>query len=100
MPLTDFGSFVGVMDEVDLHWADVNAALGGTPATDLKLEGALTRAEFSTMKDFLEAFLIGFEDLENAREIGAGGKRGVGCSNFKIGRESDLFNGSDLGGQF
>ncbi len=71
MPLSDFGSFVVVMDEIGLHWAAVNVALGGTSATDLKLEGALTRAGFLTAKDVLEAFLIGFEDLENAREIGA-----------------------------
>jgi hypothetical protein len=37
----------------------------------LKLEGALTRAGFITLKEFLDTFLIGFEDLENAREIGA-----------------------------
>ena len=63
MPLSDFGSFVVVMDEIGLHWADVNAALGGTTATDLKLEGALTRAGFITAKEVLDAFLIGFEDL-------------------------------------
>ncbi len=74
MPLSDFGSFVVVMDEIGLHWADVNAALGGTTATDLKLEGALSRAGFMTAKDVLDAFLIGFEDLENAREIGAGAR--------------------------
>ena len=72
MPISDFASYVQVMDEIALHWADVNAELGGTPATELKLEGGFTSADFIAAKIVLDTFLIGFEDLENAREIGAG----------------------------
>jgi len=72
MPLSDFGSYVSVMDEVALHWENVDAELGGTPETALKLEGGFDRADLIAAKDVLDAFLIGFEDMENAREIGAG----------------------------
>jgi hypothetical protein len=72
MPISDFASYVQVMDEIALHWALVDAELGGTPATALKLAGLFGLAEFVTSKNELDAFLIGFEDLENAREIGAG----------------------------
>lgn len=94
MPLSDFGSFVVVMDEISLHWADVNTALGGTTATDLKLEGALTRAGFLTMKEFLDSFLIGFEDLENAREIGAGARDSLkGTLRQKLGQFRGMLRG-------
>ncbi len=72
MPISDFASYVQVMDEIALHWALVDAELGGTPLTALKLAGLFGLAEFVTSKNELDAFLIGFEDLENAREIGAG----------------------------
>ena len=57
--------------EVVLHWADIDAALGGTPATDLKLEGGFSRADLIAARDVLEALNISIEDLENAREIAA-----------------------------
>ncbi|MEK6257556.1 MAG: hypothetical protein AABP62_02960 [Planctomycetota bacterium] len=72
MPISDFASYVQVMDEIALHWALVDAELGGTPLTALKLQGLFGLIEFVAAKDALDAFLIGFEDLENAREIGAG----------------------------
>ncbi len=71
MPLTDLGSYVQTMDEVVLHWLDVNAALGGAPATDLKLEGGFSRADLIAARDLFEDLHISIEDLENAREIAA-----------------------------
>ncbi len=72
MPISDFASYVQVMDEIALHWALVDVELGGTPLTALELAGLFGLAEFVTSKNELDAFLIGFEDLENAREIGTG----------------------------
>jgi len=71
MPLTDLGSYVPTMDEVVLHWADVDAELGGAPASDLKLEGGFSRADLIAARDVFEALNISIEDLENGREIAA-----------------------------
>lgn len=54
-----------------MHWADIDTALGGTPAADLKLEGGFSRADLIAARDVLEALNISIEDLENAREIAA-----------------------------
>lgn len=77
MPITTIGSYVTVMDEVAAHWEDVNTELGGTPATDLKLEGAFTRAMFITMRNDVDASITGLEDLENAREIAGASRDGL-----------------------
>ena len=58
MPLTDLGSYVPTMDEVVLHWADVDAELGGAPASDLKLEGGFSPADLIAAQDVLEALNI------------------------------------------
>ena len=71
MPLTDLGSYVPTMDEVVLHWADVDAELGGAPASDLKLEGGFSRADLIAARDVFETLNISIEDLENGREIAA-----------------------------
>ena len=71
MPLTDLGSYVPTMDEVVLHWADVDAELGGAPASDLKLEGGFSRADLIAARDVFESLNISIEDLENGREIAA-----------------------------
>jgi hypothetical protein len=65
MPLTDPGSYVGVMDEISPHWEDVNTELGGAPATDLKIAGGMTRALFITLRNDVSAKLIDEQDLEN-----------------------------------
>lgn len=69
MPLEGLGSYLPVMVEVLNHWDDVNIELGGTPATELKLQGAHTRALFQLLHDELAALLLGQVDLENGREI-------------------------------
>src|SRR3990172_2595832 len=71
MPLTDIGSYGPVMDEFSAHWTDTNAILGGTPATDLKLEGAFTLAMFITLRNDIAAKLTAEEGFENARQIAA-----------------------------
>ena len=68
MPLTDIGSYLEVSDEVLAHWDDVNVELGGTPATDLKLQGAFTRNAFKDLRDALQVAITEQEDLENIRE--------------------------------
>ena len=74
MPITDIGSYVPTMDLFAAHWDDVNAALGGTPATELKLQGAYTRALFITDRNAIDAAITGLVGLQNAREIGAGNR--------------------------
>lgn len=71
MPLTDIGSYVPVMDEFAAHWAEVNMDLGGGPATDLKLQGGYTRANFVAERGALSAAITELEDLENGRQIAA-----------------------------
>jgi len=70
MPLNGIGSYLPTIDEFLAHWLDVNTELGGTPATDLKLQGGFTRAMFLALRDSLAAALTGLIDLENARETG------------------------------
>ena len=71
MPLEDVGSYPSVMSEFELHWQDVNAELGGTPATDMKLEGGFTLAQFTALRDDVQAKISGLEGLENGRQIAA-----------------------------
>lgn len=71
MPLDDIGSYVPTMNEFGLHWADVNTELGGTAATDLKLEGGFTRAMFLLLRDQIQTAISAMEGLDNARQIAA-----------------------------
>ncbi len=68
MPLNGIGSYLTTMDEVSAHWDDVNIILGGTPATELKLQGGFTRTMFITVRTDLSGAITALEDLENARE--------------------------------
>ena len=61
IPLTDIGSYVPVMDEFSAHWTDTNAILGGTAATDSKLEWAVTLAMFITLRNDIAAKLTAEE---------------------------------------
>lgn len=71
MPLDNIGSYPSVMTEFDEHWGSVNAAQGGTATTDLKLEGAFTRAQFQALLASIVAKLTGAQGLENTRQIAA-----------------------------
>jgi hypothetical protein len=71
MPLEDIGSYPPVMDEFSVHWEDANIATGGTPATDVKLEGAHTRTQFIALRNEIQAKITGAVALENGREIAA-----------------------------
>ena len=71
MALNGFGSYVVVMLEVLEHWDSANTELGGLPASDLVLQGGLTRAQFSADRDAISAGITGIEDLENGRQIAA-----------------------------
>ena len=71
MPLEDLGSYVPVMNAFGVHWVDVNAALGGTSATDLKLQDGFTLAMFLLLGDEVEATIAEMEGWDNARQIAA-----------------------------
>jgi hypothetical protein len=59
------------MDEFSAHWDDVNTFLGGTAASDLKLQGAYTRTMFIADRNAIDAAITGLVGLENSREIAA-----------------------------
>ena len=69
MPLEDVGSYVPVMNEFSVHWIAVNLALGGAPASDLKLEGGFTHAMFLLLRDEIQAKVAAIEGWENGRQI-------------------------------
>lgn len=71
MPLTTIGSYLTTMDEFGAHWEDVNAELGGMPATDLTLAGGYTRDDFLADRATLQAAITDLEDKENDRQIAA-----------------------------
>ena len=71
MPLEDVGSYGPVMNEFGIHWGKVNLALGGTPATDLKLEAGLTLAMFLLLRDEIQAKVTAIEGFDNGRQIAA-----------------------------
>ena len=70
MPIDGLTTYLPTMAEVLAHWLAVNVELGGTVATDLKLQGGFTRAMFQTLYDDLDSLIQGLVDFENAREIG------------------------------
>jgi hypothetical protein len=59
------------MDEFYAHWDDVNIFLGGTAATDLKLQGLYTRAMFFADRNAIDAAITALVGLENSREVAA-----------------------------
>ena len=69
MPLDDIGSYPPVMAEFSAHWEDLDLALGGTSATDLKLAGGFTRTEFLALRTAIQATITALEGLENGRQI-------------------------------
>jgi len=71
MPLEDVGSYGPVMNEFGIHWGKVNLALGGAPATDLKLEAGLTLAMFLLLRDDIQAKVTAIEGFDNGRQIAA-----------------------------
>ncbi len=68
MPITDIGSYPITMQEFIEHWINVNAFLGGTAATDLKLKGAYTLTQFTADRATLGANII-FIDSDNTLEL-------------------------------
>lgn len=65
MPIEEISDYPEKMTEFELHWASVNAALGGSPATDFKLQGGYTVAQFSNDKAAIIAILDDLIGLEN-----------------------------------
>ena len=65
MPIEEISDYPEKMTEFELHWASVNAALGGSPATDFKLQGGYAVAQFSSDKTAIIAVLDDLIGLEN-----------------------------------
>lgn len=68
MPITDIGSYPITMQVFIDHWIDVNAFLGGTPATDLELRGSYTLGNFTADRASLDT-LITFITTDNTLEL-------------------------------
>lgn len=54
MPRIPFQQVLAISQQIIAHWQQVNIALGGTPATDLKLSGAYTIANLTTDRTALQ----------------------------------------------
>jgi hypothetical protein len=65
MPIEEISDYPEKMTEFELHWASVNAALGGSPATDFKLQGGYAVAQFSSDKAAIIAVLDDLIAVEN-----------------------------------
>ena len=65
MPIEEIDDYPEKMTEFELHWASVNAALGGAPATDFELLGDYALAQFSADKALVVTALSSQEGLEN-----------------------------------
>lgn len=70
MTITTIASYPVTMEEYSLHYAQANAALGGTPATDLLLQGGFTKADFDTLQSDVEAAITGMEGRINDAQLG------------------------------
>jgi hypothetical protein len=71
MAITTIGSYLPTMDEFIAHWDDVNTELGGTPTTDLTLQGAYARDGMIADRAALQTAITDLEDKENDRQIAA-----------------------------
>ncbi len=71
MPLSSVGSYLPAAQEFLNHWAQVNLALGGAPATDLKLQGAYTLANLTSDRAALQAAITATEGSDNVRQTAA-----------------------------
>jgi hypothetical protein len=71
MAITTIGSYLTTLDEFIAHWDDVNTELGGTPATDLTLQGGYARDGMIADRAALQAAITDLEDKENDRQIAA-----------------------------
>ena len=71
MPLSSIGSYLPTTQEVINHWTQVNAALGGAPATDLKLQGGYILATLTSDRAALQAAITATEGSDNVRQTAA-----------------------------
>jgi len=69
MPIVGHGTWLPTIDEYGSHWDAANVELGATPATDVKLKGNYTRANFASDRNALEVQIIAISGLENNRQI-------------------------------
>ena len=63
--------YIPLINSILGHWAQVNLALGGAPATDLKLKGAYTLANLATDRDALQLKVTDCQAKLNARQDAA-----------------------------
>lgn len=69
MPVKSLGSYLPVLDSFLAHWAQVNAHLGGTAATQLKLAGGYALADLQMGRDALQAAQAPVESAANALQM-------------------------------
>lgn len=72
MPVTGPDSYIPTTNEIIAHWNQVNIALGGTPATELKLSGNYAVANMTTDRNALQAANDAVEAARNALETAYG----------------------------
>ena len=72
MPVTGPDSYIPTTNEVIAHWNQVNIALGGTAATDLKLSGSYAVANLVTDRTALQAANDAVESARNVLEVAYG----------------------------
>ena len=70
MPLSPT-QYIPIINAFIGHWAQVNLALGGTAATDLKLKGAYTLANLTADRDALQTRVTDVQSKSNTRQDAA-----------------------------
>jgi len=72
MPLTTFESYLIVEQQFITHWNAVNTALGGTPATELKLSGPYAVANLVTDRVAFQTAMDAIDNANNQAQVAFG----------------------------
>lgn len=72
MPLTTYESYLIVEQEYLTHWGLVNTALGGTPATDLKLSGNYAITNLTADRTAFQNAMDAVDNANNAVQVAVG----------------------------
>ena len=71
MPSLNPADYIPTVNTIIGNWQQVNIALGGTPATDLKLKGNYTLANLTADRDALQLKVTDVQSKTNLREDAA-----------------------------
>ena len=72
MPLTSYESYLIVEQQFITHWNAVNTALGGTPATELKLSGSYAVANLTTDRAAFQTAMDAVDNAANQAQVASG----------------------------